>query len=72
MLKILIALKNVTDELSLLLGNHEMDRLNPGDSILQAVAHGGYHLVLAEGVGSILPDLKQADPRAEVVVFGDQ
>jgi DNA-binding NtrC family response regulator len=70
MLKILLALKNVTGELSALLGSHEVLRLNAGESILHAVAHGSYHLILAEGVDNIIVDLKQADPRAEIVVIG--
>jgi DNA-binding NtrC family response regulator len=69
-LNILIALKSVSEELSVLLGDHDVRRLGLGDSILQAVAQGGFHLVLAEGVENILPDLKQADPRAEVVAIG--
>ncbi len=69
MLKILTALKNTSSEVSALLEGHEVDRLGPRDSILEAVAHGGYHLVLAESAERLLPDLKAADPRTEIVIF---
>jgi DNA-binding NtrC family response regulator len=70
MLKILIAVNNGSDRLIELLGDHELHELESGEPILQAVAKGAYHLVIAEGVESILPELKRADPRTEVVVIG--
>jgi len=70
MLKVLIALRNTDHQLTELLGDHELHTLGSGESILQAVKQGSYHLVIAEGIETIVPDLKRADPRTELVVIG--
>lgn len=71
MLKILLSLRNASEQIMDVLQGHEVHTLGPEESILHSVAKGAYHLVIAEGVEKIVSDLKRADPRTEVVVLGD-
>jgi DNA-binding NtrC family response regulator len=72
MLKILIALKKAPESILQALEGHEVEQTEGnGDSLLALVKHGNYHLILAKGLGSLLPDIKATDPRAEVVLVGE-
>ncbi len=70
MLKILIALKEAPQNILQALEGIEVERTNGKDSLLGLATHGNYHLILAEGVADLLPDIKAADPRTEVVLVG--
>jgi len=70
MLKILNALPESPQPILHALEGHEMERAHPKDSLMGLVRHGNYHLILAEGATGLLPDIKAADPRAEVVLVG--
>ena len=72
MLKILNALKEAPDPILHALEGHEMERAHVKDSLIGLVKRGNYHLILAEGVADLLPDIKAADPRAEVVLVGSR
>ena len=71
MLKILTAVKKTPEHLLHTLEGHEVEQAGTKDSLLGLVKHGNYHLILAEGVADLLPDIKAADPRAEVVLVGE-
>ncbi len=71
MLKILLVLKETPANLLPVFEGHEVNEAdNTTDNMLTAVKHGNYHLILAEDVAHLLPDIKAADPRAEVVLVG--
>jgi DNA-binding NtrC family response regulator len=70
MLKILIALNKNPENILRALEGHEVEETHGNDSILGLVKHGNYHLILADNVADLLPDIKAADPRAEVVLVG--
>jgi len=70
MLKILNALKEPPERILHALEGHAMDEAHAKDSLIGLVKHGNYHLILAEGVADLVPDIKAADPRAEVVLVG--
>jgi len=70
MLRILNALTEAPEPILRALEGHELERAPTKDSLIDLVKHGNYHLVLAEGVADLLPDIKAADPRAEVVLVG--
>ncbi len=70
MLKILIALNKNPEGILRALEGHEVEETHGNDSILGLVKHGNYHLILADNVADLLPDIKAADPRAEVVLVG--
>ena len=72
MLKILIALKDVPQATLSLLKNHKVDEAKNKDTLLARVSHGDYHLVLADGAGDVIGEIKSADPRTEVVVVGER
>jgi len=72
MLKILIALKKAPENILRALEGHEVEQTDGnGDSLLALVKHGNYHLILARGLATLLPDIKATDPRAEVVLVGE-
>jgi len=70
MLKILIALKNAPEQILHALEGHEVEQADGRETLLGLVKHGNYHLILAEDIADLLPDIKAADPRAEVVIVG--
>ncbi len=70
MLKILLHLKKTPETLHPMLKKHEVDEVGRSDEMLERVRHGNYHLVFAEGVAALLPEIKSADPRTEVVLVG--
>jgi two-component system response regulator HydG len=73
MLKILIALENPVpaDVLSALKG-HQVDVADDSKSLLSLLAHGDYHTVLSDGPARVVLDIKSADPRVEVILFGSK
>ncbi len=71
MLRILLSLKSPPDDVLPLLEDWQVDTCGGGESLRFKVASGNYNLVLLEGDKSVVPALKRADPRAEVVLVGD-
>ena len=69
MLKILLALKNVPDDIMARLAGHTVEVMPCGNSVFGRVTQGNYHLVLVESAPDIVSSIKAADPRAEVVLF---
>ncbi|MGD0229282.1 MAG: sigma-54 dependent transcriptional regulator [Syntrophorhabdales bacterium] len=70
MLKVLMMLKNRPAAVLSVLKGHQVDEMDSPDPLLERVSHGNYHLVLAEGIAEMLPEIKAADPRSEVVLVG--
>jgi DNA-binding NtrC family response regulator len=71
MLKVLIAFENVPDGIFACFKGHRVEQLRNGDSLASLVTHGDYHLVLAPGRPGLVPEIKAADPRTEVILLGD-
>jgi DNA-binding NtrC family response regulator len=72
MLKILLTIKNPPMAILNLLGGHKVDIFRNDEPLLPLVAKGLYNLILFEGDIGLLPTIKSADPRVEVILFGDR
>ena len=70
MLRVFLSLKNYDDVLPLLEG-HQVDLQNGSGPLQQKVASGNYNLVLSDGDASVVPSIKLADPRVEVILIGN-
>jgi DNA-binding NtrC family response regulator len=71
-MKILLTLRDPDPAIKTLLEGHRVDPLPPGGDPSDLLAKHGYHLILLEGRMDLIPKLKAADPRAEVIFFGDR
>jgi len=73
MLKILLSLKNPSNDIVSVLSDHEIDRLGDSDSnhLIKTVSDSCYNLILLDWGIDILPSIKNADPRAEIIILGD-
>jgi DNA-binding NtrC family response regulator len=72
MLKILFTLKNPQKAILDLLDSHRVDMLRDKEPLLPMVEKGNYNLILIEGGISLIPSIKAADPRVEVILFGER
>jgi DNA-binding NtrC family response regulator len=72
MLKILLTLKNPQKAILDLLDGHTVDILRNEEPLLPIVEKGNYNLILLEGGISLIPSIKAADPRVEVILFGER
>ncbi len=68
MLKILLALKTPSDAMLSLLGGHHVDQSE--DSLINMISKKRYELVIVENGLELLPAIKRADPRVEVIIIG--
>jgi len=72
MLKILIHLKSFTDDLAPFLNEHHVDVLEDGKSLIRTITESPYDLVILDQEDGLLKAIKNADPRVEVILFGDK
>jgi DNA-binding NtrC family response regulator len=72
MLKILLTLKNPQKAILDLLDSHRVDMLSDKEQLLPMVEKGNYNLILLEGGIGLIPSIKAADPRVEVILFGER
>jgi two-component system response regulator HydG len=70
LLRVFLSLKNSYHEILPLLDGHQVDVHNGSGPLQQKVASGNYNLVLSDGDASVLPSIKLADPRVEVILIG--
>lgn len=68
-LKVLLAIRNPSEEILTALRGQQLDTLPEGESLTEHVARNNYHLILLEGDVESLPSIKAADPRAEIIMF---
>lgn len=71
MLKILLSLTDITNDLMALLKPHNVETLKEGASLTGTVSDNSYKLIILDRGISILPSIRKADPRAEIILFGD-
>ena len=69
-LKILAELESSSEAVMNVIGTHKVDFPGKDNSLLKAVEKKSYDLILLEGEVDMLPSLKAADPRVEVILFG--
>ena len=72
MLKILFALKNPSENITALLQGHKVDIPGSNESISRLITKNSYDLVLTDDGIEILQSIKIADPRVEIILFGDK
>lgn len=74
MLNILVVPKKESRILTALLGGHRVDIFGRGESesLLQKIAGNHYDTILLEENAGLLPSIKAADPRAEVILLGGE
>lgn len=70
-LKVLAALRNTSEALLGLLAGNETDQLPPEELNTHLIAQKGYNIILLENGMQALPALRAADPRAEIILFGE-
>jgi DNA-binding NtrC family response regulator len=70
MLRILSTLNDPGDAILALLKHHTVDLLPGGTTPQALVSKNSYHLILLDGRMELIPLLKAADPRVEVILFG--
>jgi DNA-binding NtrC family response regulator len=69
-LKIIVAVNDPQKDILSALEGHDVHFIPPTSDIVAQVSRGNYHLVIIGSTNAGLPDLKDADPRAEVIVIG--
>ena len=72
MLKILFTLKDPQKAILNLLDGHTVDILRNEEPLLPMVEKGNYNLIMLEGGIDLIPSIKAADPRVEVILFGER
>jgi DNA-binding NtrC family response regulator len=72
MLKILFTLKDPQKAILNLLDGHTVDILRNEEPLLPMVEKGNYNLIMLEGGIDLIPSIKAADPRVEVILFGEK
>lgn len=70
MLKILVALKSLVNNIYGSLDGHKIEVCPPGPAIIKEVGNGSYDVVILESDMQLIPQIKSADPRVEVVILG--
>jgi DNA-binding NtrC family response regulator len=70
MLTILYALKNPVREILSLLEGHQLDISSADQSFSEKLFQKNYDLILLEEEIEVIADIKAADPRVEVILFG--
>jgi len=70
-MKIFLSVKRPNGTIFELLDGHQVDLHNGSRTMQQQVAQGDYNLVLLEGDSSVLPSIKLADPRVEIILIGN-
>ncbi|HME45935.1 MAG TPA: sigma-54 dependent transcriptional regulator [Syntrophorhabdales bacterium] len=71
MLRVFLSLKDSHNDVLPLLDGHQVDVHNGTGSFQQKIATGNYHLVLSDADASMVPSIKLADPRVEVILIGN-
>jgi DNA-binding NtrC family response regulator len=71
MLKILSALNDLPGDIAGVLEDHDLATIKKGEDLHGLVSRNNYNLVLIEGHPRALPQVKALDPRAEVILIGD-
>src|SRR5450756_674312 len=72
MLRIFLSVKHASNTVLPLLDGHKVEVHNGSGELQRKVAVGNYNLVLLEGDSSVVPSIKLADPRVEVILIGNQ
>jgi len=72
MLKILLAIKDPSEALQEVIKGHQVTILHDYESLLPKVAKESFNLILLHGLVDVLPSVKAADPRVEVILFGER
>ena len=70
-LKVLAALQNTSEALLGLLAGHEIYQLPPGELDICHIAQEGYNIILLENGADALSAIRAADPRVEIILFGE-
>ena len=70
MLRVFLSVKNSPTDFLPVLEGHQVDVHNGNGSLQQKVVSGNYNLVLSDADSSVVPSIKLADPRVEVILFG--
>jgi DNA-binding NtrC family response regulator len=71
MLKICLSLKNSDNGVLPILQGHRVESHNGAGPLPHKVSAGNYDLIVAEGSASMLPSIKLADPRVEIILIGN-
>jgi two-component system, NtrC family, response regulator AtoC len=72
MLKILIHLQNLNYDLASFLNEHHVDVLKNSESLIRTITESPYDIVILDQEVGFLKSIKKADPRIEVILFGDE
>lgn len=72
MLKILAAVKTLTDSIDESLEGHRVEVCPPGPALLREVGSGLYDVVIMESQMDMVPRIKSADPRIEILMVGTE
>lgn len=70
MLRILAAVKNLAGSIDESLNGHKVELCPPGSAMLDEIGAGVYDVVIIESETHLIPKIKSADPRIEVLVLG--
>ncbi len=71
-LRILYALPEPLPVIAGLLQEHSVDLLPRPDLLVESVSVNSYHIVMCPGDLSLIGTVKSADPRTEIIMFGDE
>jgi DNA-binding NtrC family response regulator len=70
MLRILAAVKNLKNSIDESLNGYRVALCPPGSAMLEEIGAGSYDVVIIESETHLIPLIKSADPRVEVLVLG--
>ncbi len=70
MLRVFLSVRNPHIDLLSALDGHQVE-LHNGESLQQKIVAGNYNLVLSDSDASVVPSIKLADPRVEVILIGN-
>ena len=71
-LRILHALPESFPEIMAVLDDHRIDILPKRELLFEFVSDNGYHIVMCESDIALIGTIKSADPRAEIIMFGEK